>query len=80
MDDSLSTIAQLTKKGYRLTLYRSAYGQCWADLRRGWILRRHVRIDLNRDRFEEAKRFLGTHVTRKRMRERMPRSNSLPLA
>jgi hypothetical protein len=70
MDDSLSTIATLTKSGYRLTLYRSSSGRCWADLRRGWILRKHVRIDLDRDRFEQAKQLLGTGITRKRMRFR----------
>jgi len=68
MEDSLSTIAALTKNGYRLKLYRNAYGLCWADLRRGWILRKHVRVDLDRDRFEEAKQFLGTHMTRTRVR------------
>lgn len=68
MDDSLSTITALTKSGYRLTLYRSASGLCWADLRRGWLLKRHIRIDLDRRRFEEAKRILGTHLTRKRLR------------
>jgi hypothetical protein len=69
MDDSLSTIAALTKSGYRLTLYRSASGLCWADLRRGWILRRRVRIDLDRDRFEQAKQILGAGMTRKRVRD-----------
>ena len=49
MEDSLSTIAALTKSGYGLTLYGNAFGVCWADLRRGWILRKHVRIDLDRD-------------------------------
>ena len=68
MEDSLSTIAALTKIGYRLKLYRNAYGLCWADLQRGWILRKRVRVDLDRDRFEEAKQFLGTHMTRKRVR------------
>jgi hypothetical protein len=69
MDDSLSTIAALTKSGYRLTLYRSASGLYWADLRRGWILRRRVRVDLDRDRFEQAKEMLGAGMTRKRVRE-----------
>lgn len=68
MEDSLSTIAALTKSGYRLTLYRSASGLCWADLRRGWILRKHVRVDLDRDRFEQAKQILGASMTRKRVR------------
>jgi hypothetical protein len=68
MDDSLSTIAALTNSGYRLTLYRSASGLCWADLRRGWILTRHVRIDLDRDSFEQAKQILGAGMTRKRVR------------
>jgi hypothetical protein len=49
MEDSLSTIAALTKSGYGLTLHRNAFGVYWADLRRGWILRKHVRIDLDRD-------------------------------
>jgi len=68
MDDSLSTIAALTKSGYRLTLYRNASGLCWADLRRGWILRKHIRVDLDRDRFEQAKQILGAGMTRKRVR------------
>jgi hypothetical protein len=68
MEDSLSTIAALTKIGYRLTLYRDPSGRCWADLRRGWILRKHVRFDLDRDRFEQAKKMLGTGMTRKRVR------------
>jgi hypothetical protein len=68
MEDSLSTIAALTKSGYRLTLYRSASGLCWADLRRGWLLRKHVRVDLDRDRFEQAKQILGAAMTRKRVR------------
>jgi hypothetical protein len=68
MEDSLSTIAALTKSGYRLTLYRSASGLYWADLRRGWILRKHVRVDLDRDRFEQAKQILGASMTRKRVR------------
>jgi len=68
MEDSLSTITALTKSGYRLTLLRSPSGRCWADLRRGWILRKHVRIDLDRDLFEQVKRMLGTRMTRKRVR------------
>ena len=52
----------------RKTLYRNAYGLCWADLRRGWILRKYVRVDLDQDRFEEAKQFLGTRMTRTRVR------------
>jgi hypothetical protein len=68
MDDSLSTIAALTKSGYRLTLYRSASGLCWADLRRGWLLKKHVRIELDRGRFEQAKQILGADMTRKRVR------------
>ena len=68
MEDSLSTITALTKIGYRLTLFRSPSGRCWADLRRGWILRKHVRIDLDRDLFEQVKRMLGTRMTRKRVR------------
>jgi hypothetical protein len=67
MDDSLSTIAALTKSGYRLTLYRSASGKYWADLERGWLLKRRVRVDLDRERFEHAKRILGAGVTRKRI-------------
>jgi predicted RecB family nuclease len=47
---------------------RSASGVRWADLRRGWILRKHVRVDLDRDRFEQAKRILGAAMTRKRVR------------
>jgi hypothetical protein len=69
MDDSLSTIASLTKSGYRLTLYRSPSGMCWADLRRGWIFRTHVRVDLDRDRFEQAKQILGAGVRRQRVRD-----------
>jgi hypothetical protein len=69
MDDSLSTIAALTKSGYRLTLYRSASGKCWADLQRGWLLKRRVRVDLDRDRFEHAKQILGAGVTRRRVRD-----------
>jgi hypothetical protein len=69
MDDSLSTIAALTKNGYRLTLYRSATGRCWADLRRGWVLRRHVRVDLDRVRFEQAKQMLGAGMKRRRIRD-----------
>jgi hypothetical protein len=68
MDDPLSTISALTRSGYRLTLYRNASGLCWADLRRGWFLRKHVRVDLDRARFEQAKQILGTGVTRKRVR------------
>jgi hypothetical protein len=68
VDDSLSTIAALTKRGYRLTLYRNASGLCWADLRRGWLLRTHVRVELDRSRFEQAKQILGAGVTRKRVR------------
>jgi hypothetical protein len=68
MEDSLSTITALTKNGYRLTLYRNTSGKCWADLRRGWILRKHVCVDLDRDRFEQAKQMLGTGMTRKRVR------------
>ena len=68
MEDSLSTIAALTKSGYSLKLYRTASGKCWADLRRGWILRKHVCVDLDRDRFEQAKQMLGTRMTRKRVR------------
>jgi hypothetical protein len=68
MDDPLSRIAALTRNGYRLTLYRSASGHRWADLRRGWIFRKHVRVDLDRDRFEQAKQILGAGRTRKRVR------------
>ena len=68
MEDSLATITALTKNGYKLTLFRSPSGRCWADLRRGWILRKHVRIDLDRDLFEQVKRMLGTRMTRKRVR------------
>jgi hypothetical protein len=71
MEDSLSTIAALMKSGYRLTLYRNPTGRCCADLRRGWILRKRVRFDLDRDRFEHAKELLGTGMTRKRMRVRL---------
>jgi hypothetical protein len=69
VDDPLATIAALTKSGYRLTLYRSASGLCWADLRRGWILRRRVRVELDRYRFEQAKQILGAGMTRKRVRD-----------
>jgi hypothetical protein len=69
MDDSLLTIATLTKKGYRLMLYRNASGQYWADLRRGWIFRKHVRVDLDRTRFEQAKQILGAGMTRRRVRK-----------
>ena len=72
MEDSLSTITALTKSGYRLTLFRSPSGRCWADLRRGWILRKHVRIDLDRDQFEQVKKMLGTGMTRKRVRVSRP--------
>ena len=68
MEDSLATITALTKSGDRLTLFRSPSGRCWADLRRGWILRKHVRIDLDRDQFEQVKKMLGTGMTRKRFR------------
>ena len=68
MDDGLSTIAALTKSGYRLTLYRSASGLCWADLRRGWLLRKHVRVELDRHRFEQAKSILGGGMKRRRVR------------
>ena len=68
MEDSLSTITALTKSGYRLTLYRNTSGKRWADLRRGWILRKHVCVDLDRDGFEQAKQMLGTQMTRKRVR------------
>jgi hypothetical protein len=70
MEDSLSTITALTKSGYRLMLYRSTSGRCWADLQRGWILKKHVRIDLDRNQFEQAKQMLGPGMTRKRVRER----------
>ena len=66
--DPLATIAALTLGGYKLTLYRSWSGTCWADLRRGWVLRKHVHVDLDRHRFEQAKRMLGTGMTRKRVR------------
>jgi hypothetical protein len=69
MDDALSNIAALTKSGYNLTLYRNASGRCWADLRRGWLLKRHVRVELDRDRFEQAKQMLGPSMTRKRVRD-----------
>jgi hypothetical protein len=69
MDDSLSTIASLTKSGYRLTLYRNASGMCWADLRRGWIFRSRVCVDLDRDGFERAKQILGAGMRRKRVRD-----------
>jgi hypothetical protein len=68
MDDSLSTITALTKSGYRLTLYRNTLGLHWADLRRGWLLRKHVRVDLDRDEFEQVKQILGIGLTRKRVR------------
>jgi hypothetical protein len=68
MNDALSTIAALTRGGYRLTLYRSASGRCWADLRRGWVLRKRVRVDLDRDGFEQAKLMLGAGMRRKRVR------------
>ena len=68
MEDSLATITALTKSGYKLTLFRCPSGRCWADLRRGWILRKHVRIDLDRDQFEQVKKMLGTGMTRKRFR------------
>ena len=72
MEDSLATITALTKSGDRLTLFRSPSGRCWADLRRGWILRKHVRIDLDRDQFEQVKKMLGTGMTRKRVRVSRP--------
>jgi len=75
MEDSLSTIAVLTKSGYKLTLFRSPSGRCWADLRHGWILRKRVRVDLDRDRYEQVKKMLGTGMTRKRVR--VSRSTSL---
>jgi len=68
MEDALSKITALTKSGYRLTLFRTPSGRCWADLRRGWILRKRVRIDLDRDRFEQVKSKLGTGMTRRRVR------------
>jgi hypothetical protein len=69
MEDSLSTIAALRKSGYNLTLYRNPYtGRRWADLRRGWIFRKHVQVDLDPAQFEQAKQILGTGITRKRMR------------
>jgi hypothetical protein len=69
MEDALSTIAVLTKSGYRLTLYRSPSGRRWADLRRGWILRKYVRVNLDPGQFEQVKQMLGPEVTRKRVRE-----------
>jgi hypothetical protein len=68
MDESLSTIAALTRRGYRLTLYRNASGLCWANLSRGWLWKKHVRLDLDRDRFEQAKRILGAGMSRRRVR------------
>jgi hypothetical protein len=68
MEDPLATITALTKGGYRLTLYRNRSGRCWADLRRGWVLRTRVRVDLDRHRFEQAKQMLGAGITRKRVR------------
>ena len=69
MEDSLSTIAALRKDGYSLTLYRNPYtGRRWADLRRGWIFRKRVQVDLDPDQFEQAKQILGTGITRRRMR------------
>src|SRR5262249_19121771 len=68
MEDSLATITALTKSGYKLTLFRSPSGRCWADLRRGWILRKHLRVEFDRDQFEQAKTMLGTGMTRKRGR------------
>jgi hypothetical protein len=49
-------------------LYRNTSGKRWADLRRGWILRKRVCVDLDRDGFEQAKQMLGTQMTRKRVR------------
>ena len=69
MEDAISTISALTKSGYRLTLYRSPSGRRWADLRRGWILRKHVRVNLDPGQFEQVKQMLGPEVTRKRVRE-----------
>jgi hypothetical protein len=68
MEDSLATITALTKNGYKLTLFRSPSGRCWADLRCGWILRKHIRVDLDRDQFEQVKKMLGSGMTRKRVR------------
>jgi hypothetical protein len=68
MEDSLSRITALTKSGYRLMLFRSPSGRCWAELRRGWILRKHVHVDLDGDQFEQVKRMLGTSTERKRVR------------
>jgi hypothetical protein len=67
MDEPLSQIAALTTRGYRLKLYRDASGLCWADLRRGWLLRKHVRVELDRGRFEQAKQILGAGMTRRRL-------------
>ncbi len=68
MDNPLSTITALTKRGFRLTLYRSASGMYWADLRRGWLLRKRVRVDLDHDSFQQAKQILGAGITRRRLR------------
>jgi hypothetical protein len=70
MEDALSTIAALTKSGYKLTLYRSPSGRRWADLRRGWILRKHIRVNLDPGQFEKVKQMLGSEVTRTRKRLR----------
>jgi hypothetical protein len=59
-DDPLQKIADLVRQDYTLYLRRDHIGVCIADLSRGvWPFRKRVTISLDRQQFEQAKRFLG---------------------
>jgi hypothetical protein len=51
--------------GYALYLQRNSMGVCTADLWRGWWpFKTHVRIPLDRQEFDFAKRLLGHNPKR----------------
>ena len=60
MDDPMWEISALIKRGYRLHLYSTIGGECWAELRR-WVYRKRIRLELTRIQFEEAKKVFFAH-------------------
>ena len=61
----MTRIAGLIGDGYALYLERDHAGNCQALMTRGWLLRRRVRIPLDRQQFEQAKRLLGDTAKRR---------------
>ena len=62
MHDPIAQITNLMQDGYTLYLHRDHTGLCSADLSRGWLFKKRVRLRLNRRQFDEAKELLADPV------------------